>query len=356
MQALVGRTGVQPYELPDGSIRMEYRPPSEVFAADTIESLKGIAVTRGHPGRVTLANKRGLSIGTLLSGAKHAEAVDGEEWLVSEVLVDREDAIPEVGTKLIECSLAYDADLYFTPGITPKGEKYDVVQRNLRMNALGLGSNRFARAGRSARLRLDGDQEFVEEIEQNERLDSNMAEVALPKRMITCDGVSAEFGSETHVSLLERATKVATDRADALSKELGDTKVKLDAETKRADAAVGAQKAAEDKLKADGSPEKIEAKIKEAILFRGKLLPVLGNEYKFDGKTQREVSLDAVAKLRPERKFAADASDVEIGAYLEGALEGAKIDYHNDSAGETTFNQDANPYAAAVQKANKAGK
>ncbi len=35
------------------------------------------------------------------------------------------------------------------------------------------------------------------------------------KRLVKVDGVDCEFGSETHVSLLERSVKAQTDRADA---------------------------------------------------------------------------------------------------------------------------------------------
>ena len=46
---IVARTGVYTYINPDKTIRREYRPPEEVFAAESLESFAGKPVTVGHP-------------------------------------------------------------------------------------------------------------------------------------------------------------------------------------------------------------------------------------------------------------------------------------------------------------------
>lgn len=44
------RTGVFLYQLPDGTVRREYRPPEEVFNADSLRLYKGIPITDDHHG------------------------------------------------------------------------------------------------------------------------------------------------------------------------------------------------------------------------------------------------------------------------------------------------------------------
>ena len=47
--ACVTNTGIFPYMLPDGTIRNELRLPEEVFADDSLETLKGKPLTDDHP-------------------------------------------------------------------------------------------------------------------------------------------------------------------------------------------------------------------------------------------------------------------------------------------------------------------
>src|SRR5690606_32107950 len=47
------RTGVFVYLDGQGRERREYRPPDEVFNADSLASLKGVPVTDTHPGKVS---------------------------------------------------------------------------------------------------------------------------------------------------------------------------------------------------------------------------------------------------------------------------------------------------------------
>lgn len=46
------RTGVFVYMLPDGTKRREYRPPDEVFKADSLNAFAGIPITDEHHGEI----------------------------------------------------------------------------------------------------------------------------------------------------------------------------------------------------------------------------------------------------------------------------------------------------------------
>lgn len=140
---IVSRTGVFHYDMPDGTVRREYRPPEEVFHADALASLRGTPITVGHQGTVTADTHAGRIIGTILTEGRR----DGGN-VVADVVIHN----PKSMGNLRELSLGYNADLDPTPGTTPEGQAYDVVQRNIRINHLAVVER--GRAG-NARLRLD---------------------------------------------------------------------------------------------------------------------------------------------------------------------------------------------------------
>lgn len=144
------RTGVFVYRNADGSERREYRPPEEVFKADSLALYAGIPITNGHPGKVTSANAANHTIGAVLTPARQ----DGDN-LIADIVIHNVEAV-NAGNK--ELSVGYELDLDETPGITPNGERYDAVQRNIIPNHLAIVSR--GRAG-NARLNMDGDEEAV---------------------------------------------------------------------------------------------------------------------------------------------------------------------------------------------------
>lgn len=145
---IVGRIGIQTYMNADGTIRKEYRPPEEVFHADALASMIGKPITDAHPnGKVTAANFKKLTIGTILSAGKQ----DGDNVRADIIIQDAEAIIKAEKGGIRELSLGYTVDLDETPGEF-NGEKYDAIQRNVRVNHLALVPK--GRAG-NARLNLD---------------------------------------------------------------------------------------------------------------------------------------------------------------------------------------------------------
>ncbi len=68
LKANLTSSGVFAYKTADGSTRLEYRPPEEVFAAAALASFVGAPVTDMHPDDfVTPENFSRLSKGTVLS-------------------------------------------------------------------------------------------------------------------------------------------------------------------------------------------------------------------------------------------------------------------------------------------------
>ncbi len=149
---LLTRTGVFEYLNPDGSIRREYRPPDEVFHVDSMESFALAPFTDGHPPEVvTSDNARKYAVGSV--GELVRKDGDGTHVAASVVVFDAA-TIAKMEAGQVSLSCGYEVDLDEKPGITPDGERYDAIQRNIRGNHVALVAH--ARAGESARVRMDG--------------------------------------------------------------------------------------------------------------------------------------------------------------------------------------------------------
>jgi hypothetical protein len=334
--ASVARTGVQVYTDANGREVREYRPPEEVFAADSQASLAGIPVTIGHPGAVDSTNWRKHAVGHVSDAPPNRRPEGATEWLEASVYVADGQALERVERgDLVEVSMGYTADVIAESGVSPAGERYDAVQRNIRFNHLALLQDGRARAGRGARLRLDGNQETIPMIQVDqtfavgarvevtgvphmpgadgpgtvEIVDGNAYGIRFDKmpneihkwyvaaelrpatskmrpmahkqdskdgadvRRIKVDGIDCDYGSETHVQMLER-------RADA-----------LEAKAKAAEAELGAVKAKLDAVPAQPDVSKL---IADELAFRDGMRPLLGTGYQFEGKSRLQVRLDAV--------------------------------------------------------------
>ncbi len=161
------RTGIFLYQDARGETVREYRPPEEVFHADSLDTLKLAPLVVGHPSEVRTDNWRTESVGVVAENVR-----PNEIYVTADVLVQDGPTIERVDAgELVELSCGYEVEVDRTPGTTPEGEQYDVVQRFIRYNHVGLGPANWGRAGGNVRLHLDG----VEYL----RLDSS-GDVVLP--------------------------------------------------------------------------------------------------------------------------------------------------------------------------------
>lgn len=218
-EAKVGRTGIQVYsgaEVGDASrdtVRV-YRPPEEVFAQDAMASVAWRPMTMDHPsGRVTADNWRDLSVG--MTGDTVQK--DGDFIRVPLTVMDSQ-AIADIEGGKRELSLGYTCDLDFVDGITPDGQPYDAIQRNIRANHLAICSR--ARGGPELRIGDGGQQ-------QKDR--------AMPEttRAVLVDGITYPM-TDQGAQLVERlqgllgqaATKL-TDAATAHGTEVANLNAQL---------------------------------------------------------------------------------------------------------------------------------
>lgn len=148
--AIVTRTGVFLYKNPDGTIRKELRHPDEVFKVDSLDSMKMIPVTNGHPQErlVSAENAKRLAIG--YTGETITQ--DGE-FVLSNLLITDLASVKDVTERnRKELSLGYTVDLIPEEG-SYEGQPYNFRQTNIKYNHLSIVDN--ARAGSEARIALD---------------------------------------------------------------------------------------------------------------------------------------------------------------------------------------------------------
>ncbi|WP_424239849.1 DUF2213 domain-containing protein [Achromobacter sp.] len=297
------RTGVFEYRDGAGKVRREYRPPEEVFNADSMNSLRGKPITDGHPGKVTAKNVRQHMVGTALSAGRQ----DGQD-MVGDIHIFDTGPV-DAGNK--ELSLGYELELDETPGVSPEGERYDAVQRNIRYNHLAVVKR--GRAG-NARLNLDAADAVTKTEEENDmtmvkiRLDSGLSYDAAPE-------------VEQELNRLRTELKAATAKVDTEA-------ARADSEKARADAAeAGIAKAREDaqgaalarvKLEATATQHKVEFKADTAdrALREGVIKAIRGDSFDMAGKSDGyvEAAFDlAVGEAKTRADAVADQRRQIVG-------------------------------------------
>lgn len=311
---IVARTGIYIYKLPDGTERREYRPPEEVFADDAMASFKNKPITVLHPkgGKVTSENAHKLAIGVITSSAYRKDSNN----IACDIVIHSPQEIKDYR----ELSVGYTVDLEETPGVTPDGERYDAVQHRIRCNHLAVVPS--ARAGRQARLNLDGDEVLESDGEKMAkiRIDSKEFEV--------------EESVAAHVSALTMKADAAQAKCDTVTAELdklktdmADTTAKLDTMTAerdslqaKVDAAEADKKQAVDKAVADAKKEAKERAELEETAKKAKV-------EKTDGMDNKALKVAVIKAVRGDSFNVEGKSD----AYVDAAYDLVKEDMRNDS-------------------------
>lgn len=211
--ARVVRTGIQIYtgaevgkpELP--TVRV-YRPEAEVFSSDSLASFSHIPVTNDHPAEaVTADNWRTLAVGETSGEVLR----DGHRLRIPLIVKDAA-AVRAVQGGKRELSAGYTCDLAFEDGVTPSGEAYDAIQKNIRANHLAIVQR--GRAGSECRIG-DAAAWGAAPITDADTKEGQMAD-ALRKVMV--DGLQVET-TDAGAAAIDKLTKdkqaVETRLADA---------------------------------------------------------------------------------------------------------------------------------------------
>lgn len=311
VQGRLTRTGVFPYRKADGSIFYELRLPEEVFKEDSVRTFGLMPLTNDHPdvGYLTADNAKEYTVGSV-----GAPKQDGQ-FLESEILVTDASTVAmlERGEKR-ELSCGYACDLEMTPGVY-QGARYDAIQRNIRANHVALVTR--GRAGPEARVRMDSASAM--------QIDQPPEPQEPQMKMITMkfDGIDFEI-PESAAQAVSKALKNSEDKAAAVQGELAKAQAKADTLENEVST-----------LKADiaAAPAKYKAEARARADLESKAREILGAEAKFDGKDDRTVKCEVIAKLAPSAKFDGKSDDyvqarfdMELDNASKNALSGARKD------------------------------
>ena len=308
---IIARTGILEYKNPDGSTRREFRPPEEVFKVDSLASFKGKPIVMGHgAGMITADNAKRSMIGTMLS-----EGIQDGDNVRADLMIHDKNALNS-GRRAL--SVGYKVDEDWTPGEF-NGIKYDLVQRNIVVNHLGLVNK--GRAGQIARLTLDGDQ--IDEYEEEQkpmakiRLDGNLEYEVVPEVIVAYDKLKADKADLIKTATDTKATmKMTAEEMKKMQTEL-DTK---QAECDMMKAQIATHATDIQKVKKDSADA-----ITTAVSARIELLKV-AEKFKVDkadGLTDKEIKVAVIKSVRGDE--ALDLSG-KSDTYIEAGFDFAVAD------------------------------
>jgi hypothetical protein len=352
------RTGTQLYRRADGSQVREYRPPEEVGKPEALATFGMTPVTYEHPPVLLDSdNTKKFQVGYSGSQVRYNDG-----FVEVALVITDKDSIERI-TKgdAREVSAGYKVDFDPTPGITPEGESYDGVQRNIRVNHIAVVPR--GRAGPEVRLlldRMDAADAVAEPIDHSQP----KSPTSLVMATIHLDGLEMELPAEA-ASAVQSHVRELGKQISALTTERNDLSAKLDSLTEEFHAlseekemAEGRADALEERLsELDEGAEGTAARIDTAELDRlvsarlhtlQTLAPAFAEDFHFDGVDELTLYTEAFKNLTGS----APREDAEP-AYIQGVVEGILAaradedpedgddDEDGDEEGAEGVNQDA---------------
>jgi hypothetical protein len=303
------RTGVFKYINLDGTTRYELRHPKDVLDSVSLESLKSLPITNEHPSYlVNSENAAELTVG--MTG--ETITIDEEERFVSVSLsITHKDAIAAVNSGKQELSCGYRVDLIEEVG-EYKGEPYTHRQTNINYNHLAIVER--GRAGREARLNLDG--AFM----QCEEITNEQKEIMTTKKV---DNIESEIEALVETVAKKEAgidiSKViegAEDIEKAIDTEVGNLESKDTANADSLKSTIEKQKIELDSLKSVNIDSLVTEMAKKRVFLLNKAASVINTDGLID-KSEREIMECVIkSKLVNNADFTSKSND-----YIEGRFD-----------------------------------
>lgn len=216
VSAALTRTGVFLYLNPDGTVRREWRPESEVFAPESLATLRGVPVTDDHPpDMISPDNYRYYAVGHV-----HDNVERENEKVIATITVEDAKAIEAIReARKRDLSCGYTCDLDFTAGTTPDGEEYDAIQTRIRYNHVALVAR--GRAGSSVGIRLDSHGNEIGDPDPMNEIEKLRAEIAEVRASAIVEKTRADKAEAEAEAQRTRADKAEASAA-ALEASIGD--------------------------------------------------------------------------------------------------------------------------------------
>lgn len=294
-----------------------YRPESEVFNKESLESYAHKPISDDHPPEdVTADNWKQYAGGDIGSDIVR----DGEFVQVSYKLMDAA-LINKVTSGKREVSMGYTAEIEFADGVTPDGQAYQAIQKNIRINHLAIVDR--GRAGKECGF---SDNAIVNNWGASPIIKVGDNQVTL--KTLIVDGLTVE----TTESGLVSVNKIADAKNEAV-KALNDAKIEHKTAIDAKDAELAAKDAEIDALKtAKLSDADIDAKVqaRSDLLTKAK---TVAKDADFTGLSDSEIKKSAVVAVLGD-------------AAIEGKAD-AYIDARFDILAESVDKSD--PFAQGMQ-------
>lgn len=351
-KAYITRVGIFEYMDDDGHISRELRDPSDVFDSASLASFQQVPVTNDHPpGLLTAKTAKQYMV-----GATGETVCRVDDHVMASLMVADSATIMAMNKGKLEVSCGYTCDMDDTPGVHPVWGPYDRRQKNIRGNHVAIVD--CARAGRTARIRLDGAQQVRtrgENIMTTEESQKLKEQVRSLTEQLATERTRADSEKERADS-----ASISADTAKGVQLQLEKKIAELTAELQTRVSAVESENVERERQRADAAEAKVQrfdATFEQRVRERSTLLRqgyvVMGPEFKMDDLPDRQIKEAVVRKLDPSADVSASVPDgvitgqfltllkghdrnMESQARIGGLIEDAT---RNDSAAATNTKQ-----------------
>ena len=326
VKARIARTGIQSYTDANGGIRLEYRPEEEVAADAALDSFREKCVTKEHPPvLLDASNTKDYAVGFTSADVSYSEG-----FVESTLTVTDKETIDEIMRGNVrEVSCGYKVDYSPEPGITPDGQHYDGIQKNIRGNHVAIVNR--ARGGAQVRLMLDSADAAVNVLIPHQRGVIMAANIAFDGVSFEADpalaaAISAERddakGSyadmkRKYEDAMAEASKVK-EEMDAMGKEM---KGKCDSAEGRADALAEEVESLKASLES-AQLVNVDSLVEERIALIDKARTSLDSAFDFAGLSAREIMEASIKAVRGDADLS-ERSDDYVTAMFDTLAESA---------------------------------
>lgn len=280
---LAARTGIQDYHATElgfieDKVISVYRPEESVFNKQSMASFVGKPITDNHPkDMVNSSNWKDLSKGVI--GEEIAR--DGEAVRVPISLMDQ-DTIDAVQSGKREVSVGYKANIEFVDGVTPDGQPYQAIQKNIDVNHIAIVGK--GRAGEEFRI---GDSAVAWGAAPSTHKDNMETDMSDKTRAVVVNDQAFEVNDQG---------KQAIDILKEDIKSLKDSASKKDVVISDKDNEIGKLKA---KVKAleDAAPkaEDLDKMVADRVALTDKARAIIDG-YDASGKSDAQIKREVVAQ------------------------------------------------------------
>jgi hypothetical protein len=324
-RAIVTNTGIFNYMTQDAKLLRELRPPEEVFKQESLDTLKNIPTTKGHPKETVTSDnieelqKQGIIIGFTGSNVQH----DGHAVSVDYTITNKE-AIKGIQDKIEKAlSCGYNADLDFSKrGYAFGNNEYDAVQRNIIYNHVAVVEK--GRAGDLAEIRTDEQINFSVQIIDKQKKEDKMNEVKF-----ILDNVEYNIDKD----LVKHINQLSLDKSN-LSKKLEDVEKEKEEMKKELSKTKGEKDAFEKEAKDLAEKAKLvksDEDILKAVNARIELQKLADNlKVAYDEKTSNKDIKLAIIKAKNDKLDLTDKDEV----YIDACFDTIKSFVNNEIANE----------------------